>query len=285
MDTLFANRPDYPVITDEKDFLEALLAPDVRGVTLRDPNFVFYPGWVQTYDNSDVGAKYWHDEEMAAREVPPGKRKRERRSAGDIRYLNYVSSENVLAETSAAGIILQPNAVKAITERCNHYRDLFLKVLHQYIERKQLPCGPIPAAGYILATPIGGLGRSPELHVDNTILSLHATFALSSLGIYLSEPEEEIWHLLDAQYQRGLTQEDYTEVFNRLVQEANNPDRDLQLTQICDAIITKGQMGVDMRDKEARKGVCPHFSSWEMIGSGQLGYLMTPIMPSTRRPS
>ena len=259
---LFDN-PAYPIVTREADLLTGLRDPFSRAVTLRDPQLAFDPSSVIAQPDAVLAQKYWRDET-----APRG-----RQASGRNTYEVDLTLADVLAEAQQARVYLSEEAAQQFTDRCNAYRRIFTQVFEGYTGLKD-----IPMRGYVLFTPVGGRGRSPELHIDNTILTLHWSAALSRFRICNGEPDEATWDALDRKKQDALSPDEKSANFEFLVGAARNPALDMRDNEMGDMMITKGQRGLDVSKPEVRKAMCVHVSSDTIIECGQAAFLMTPKM-------
>lgn len=257
------NDRGYPIITSRDDIVPALREPYTRAVVLRDPASPFDATEVRAANVPEsVVASYWKDETH----------RRGRVAAGENSYLEPLTTSHIILESLQGGISLSDRAIVQMTERCNQYRDLFDEVFQKYTGLR------VPHRGYLLFTPEGGMGRSPELHVDNTVLTLHWSTALAKFSLYKGEPSERLWAALDRVRQDQLTPEERAENFRYLVSVASDPNQTRD-NDIGDVMLTKGQRGVNVSDPAVRQGLCAHASSQTIIQNGQAAYLMTPQMP------
>ncbi len=259
---LFDN-PAYPIVTRAEDILPALRDPFCRAVTLRDPSLKFDASSVIALPDTDLARRYWRDEEE-----PRG-----RRASGKIGSETDVSLAEIIAQAKEAKIVMSEDAAAAFTARCNAYRRIFTDVFEGYTGLKN-----IPQRGFALFTPVGGRGRSPELHIDNTILTLHWSAALAKFRLCNGEPDERTWNALDRQKQDALSPEEKAANFSFLVEAVKNATLDMRDNEVGDMMITKGQRGVDVSRPDVRKSLCVHVSSDTIIECGQAAYLMTPKM-------
>ena len=114
---------------------------------MRDPTLKFDGSSVIAVPDADLARRYWRDEDE-----PRG-----RRSSGKINSEKDVSLAEVIAQARDANITMSEEAAAAFTARCNAYRGIFTRVFEGYTGLKD-----IPQRGFVLFTPVGGRGRSPE---------------------------------------------------------------------------------------------------------------------------
>lgn len=258
------NNYTLPVVEREADIVGLLKDPSKRAVTLRDPNLYFDPKHIRAIPNPDLAEKYWSDPAMEARG---------RRISGLNGYDAPLSVKNVQSEADAASIHIDPAAVGTLTERCSQYRAIFSRVFEAYTGLRNTKM-----IGRILFTPQGGQGRSPEIHVDNTILTLHWSIALSELRIYHVPPTDEMWRALKG---KQANVSDFQAARNKdlLLRTArkSGPNK-LGYNEIGDVVIGKGKRGKDL-DRPKDRGECfVHTSSDRVKDFGQAAFLITPKM-------
>lgn len=261
---LFDN-PAYPIVTRKQDIVPALHDPFCRAVTVRIPELAFDSSGISAAVEPDLAKLYWRDEHHV----------RKRRASGDRNQDTPLTTRDVAHEIQEAKIKIDPATLIEFTSRCNIYRRIFTKAFEEYTGLRD-----IPHRDYTLFTPLGGQGRSPELHVDNTILTLHWSAALAKFSICNAQPDEATWAALDRKNQSAMTPEERARNFQFLVDAASNSALDIRDNRIDDMIITKGQRGLDLSDPVVRNGVCVHVSSKTIVQYGQAGFLMTPKMPA-----
>lgn len=253
----------YPVTSDEKQIVPLLRDPFCRAVVFRSSELTFDPSGIAVSPDPSLALRYWRDET-----APRG-----RLASGRMVHTTEISEEQILQEAREANIeFLGSHALKNFTEICNKFRATFSNVFAEY-------SGVTNAGmrGFTLFTPIGGRGRSPELHADNTILTLHWAAAKASFPVSDCDLSENIWRMLDRNHQNSLSLEDRAANHARLIDMA--ADLPLVENKIGDVMITKGQLNRDLTNPDHRQGVCVHASSPSIIAKGQAGFLMTPKMP------
>lgn len=249
----------YPIANEEREIVPLLRDAFCRAVVLRDPHLKFEPSGVMAETDSMLAARYWYAPETA----------RGRLASGQNEYVHDVNEHIIAKEAKSAKIVFTPPSLTTFTNRCNAIRALFSRVFSAYTGMEN----PV-LRGFTLFTPVGGCGRSPELHIDNTILTLHWSAALSSLSVSDNELDDDLWNALDRGQQNVMNKEDRALNYVRLVQAvAKIP---LVQNRIGDIMITKGQLGLDLSKPEVRQAVCVHVSSPTIKDNGQAGFLMTP---------
>ena len=252
----------YPVTARQEFILPLLRLPFTRATILRDPEFQIDPSQISVKHNKEMASKYWAD---------PTEERGRKASGKTIHYAN-ITEEVIQNESSEAGIVLSSDAVQNMTEKCNKLRQMFTEVYNGYTDRAFKSM-----RGFTLFTPIGGQGRSPELHIDNTILTLHWAAALATFRVHDGLLDDKVWEALDMRRRKQKAPEEQSKDFSFLVDQARILD--MTENQVGDVCFTKGQLGRDLGDKNARQSVCVHVSSPTIHQFGQAGFLMTPEMP------
>ncbi|MBL8640855.1 MAG: hypothetical protein JNL76_01930 [Alphaproteobacteria bacterium] len=245
----------YPIAYSEQDVMPLLRDPFCRAVVLRDPDFVFDAKEIQALRLEDLAQKYWEDAT-----APSG-----RLRSGETTHTSLLTVDDIRSESRVAGIVISETALSLFTERCNQIRALFGRVFEEYTGLRNTVL-----RGFTLFTPVGGRGRAPELHIDNTILSVHWSAALSTFRVCDGDIPDDIWDVLDPD-----TRKNY---FHFLVDALKRHDLQTVENEIGDIMITKGQKGLDLSSRDVRQAVCVHASSDTIIQNGQAGFLMTPQM-------
>lgn len=259
----------YPIATREEHIVPLLRAPFCRAVTYRNPELAFDPSTVTAVNDQQLAQLYWKDANEA----------RGRRASGRKVHVAHLSAEDIRTESDEAGIIIDPDAVQVFTDRCNVIRDMFGRVFDAYTQTEG-----VVQRGFTLFTPKGGRGRSPELHIDNTVLTVHWAAALATFRVHDGPLSEDVWNALNMTKRKLLDpknpqdKEKLDEIFKFLTEQAATLD--MAENKIGDIMITKGQRCVNLDDPVVRQQVCVHVSSPTIIENGQAGFLMTPQMPS-----
>ena len=184
---------------------------------------------------------------------------------------------DIIAEAAAANIRISDDQVENFTQKCNAIRDLFTKVYNEYTDQAFEAM-----RGFTLFTPPGGQGRSPELHIDNTVLSVHWAAAFATFKLHDGELSDDVWNMLSMIERKKKTQDVQDAEFARRIQLAK--ELPMFENQIGDLMITKGQLGLNLSDPIIRQQMCVHVSSETIIKFGQAGFLMTPQMPKPPNP-
>lgn len=253
--TYLTSTKAYPIAYSEQDVMPLLRDPFCRAVVLRDPDFAFDAKEIQALHLEDLAQKYWEDAT-----APSGRLK-----SGQTTHTSLLTVDEIRSESRVAGIVISETALSLFTERCNQIRALFGRVFEKYTGFENTVL-----RGFALFTPVGGRGRAPELHIDNTILTVHWSAALSTLRLCDGDIPDDIWDVLDPD-----TRKNY---FYFLVEALKRDDLQTVENAIGDIMITKGQKGLDLSSQEVRQAVCVHASSDTIIQNGQAGFLMTPQM-------
>ncbi len=257
---LFDNK-SYPIFMTERNIAPALCEPFTRAVTLRDPALKLDTRSIRAVLDKELAAKYW----MASEE---------RAASGRVFYTRDITADDVLEQSRAAGITMDAPVLHAFAGNCNKLRAMFSRIFYDHTG-----LDGIEMRGFLLFTPVRGRGRSPELHVDNTRLSLHWSAALATFSVANGEPDEATWNALDRHKQDAMSPKERKKNFEFLVRQAGNPDLDIRDNLIGDVIITKGQRSASLLCPEIRKAVCVHTSSDSITMNGQAAFLLTPKMP------
>jgi hypothetical protein len=244
-----------------------LLEPFTRAVCLRDPEFQLDRADF-TIDPrcSSIALPYWLNKFDTAR-----------RFSGKIVHGENITPQDAIQESTEAGIIIAPHAVDKYTDICNQLRGLFTRAFNEYTNTEG-----IVQRGFTLFTPRGGVGRSRELHIDNTVLSLHYNGPLSTLSLYDGELSQDVWDALNMIKRKCLDTNNpndkaiLQEIIRFLIEQASI----LPMTenQPNDVMITIGQRDLDLDNPQVRRKVCVHVSSTSISANGQAGWLMTPLM-------
>lgn len=254
----------YPIVSCEKHIVPLLKNDFTRAVVVRHPALATYSDRVSVLPDDELADLYWHDENHP----------RKRRASGHIVHTNYLTVNDIIEESAAANIRLNEEDVTTFTHKCNEIRDLFARVYNAYTDRAFEAI-----RGFTLFTPIGGRGRSPELHIDNTILTIHWAAARATFRVHDGELDDDVWNALSMVERKKKTPEDQTKDFERLIALANDPSFAMVENQVGDLMITKGQLGLDLSDPIVRQQMCVHVSSPTIQERGQAGFLMTPQIP------
>lgn len=260
----------YPIATAEKYIVPLLRRDFTRAVVYRNPELAFDTTRVLALpDGERIALPYWYNKSNPLRLY-----------SGKEVHRDYLTDGIIIDESSQAKIFISPEAVSLFTTRCNQLRDMFTRTFNEYA-----PTEGVIQRGFTLFTPKGGCGRSPELHIDNTILTLHWASALATLRLYDGDLPDEVWHdlnMLNRKYldpQKDENKIILEEIIDRLISIV--PQLDMLENQIGDVMITKGQLGLDLSKHEKRQQVCVHVSSSTIPANGQAGFLMTPQMPKS----
>jgi hypothetical protein len=258
----------YPIATAEKHIVPLLRREFTRAVVYRNPELALDPTRVMALaDGGSIALPYWYNKSNPLRLF-----------SGKEVHKDYLTDNIIIEESSQAKILISPDAVSLFTSRCNQLRDMFTRVFNEYA-----PTEGVIQRGFTLFTPKGGRGRSPELHIDNTILTLHWAAALATLRLHDGNLSDEVWHdlsMLNRKHLDPKKDEDkliLEEIINRLISIV--PELEMVENQIGDVMITKGQLGQDLSNAEVRRQMCVHVSSSSISQFGQAGFLMTPQMP------
>ncbi|HAJ89577.1 MAG TPA: hypothetical protein DCM27_00965 [Rhodospirillaceae bacterium] len=253
----------YPIASREEHIVPLLKRSFTCAVVVRHDALHMDASRISILQDAELADKYWYDESE----------ERQRRSSGKVVHSNYVSEKDIKDEAISANIRLNDMDASLFTDKCNAIRDLFIRIYYQYtIDR------PFEAMrGFTLFTPQGGQGRSPELHIDNTILSIHWAAAFATFRVYDGILSDETWNMLSMIERKKKTQQVQHEDFLKLVKLAKTLP--MIENKIGDLMITKGQLGEDLSDPFVRQQVCVHVSSPSITQYGQVGFLMTPQMP------
>lgn len=220
---------------------------------------------INVVENIELAQKYWNDAEHA----------RGRRASGQTVRREALTLDDVKQDSNEASIFLTDEFSLDFLERCNRLRELFRNIYEGYTKTPYKSL-----RSFTLFTPKRGRGRSPELHIDNTELTLHWATALATFSVHDGELGEDVWDALSVLKRKTLnpmSEKDKQVLDNQykwLIELAQN----LPMTEneIGDVMITKGQLGKDFEREANRAGVCVHVSSPSIIEFGQVGYLMTP---------
>lgn len=252
----------YPIAVCEEHIVPLLKRNFTRAVVVRDATLVAYADRVSALHDDELAGLYWYDENHP----------RKRRVSGQVVHTDYVTKSDIAAESAAAKIRLNESDIAAFTEKCNAIRDLFIRVYNAYTNQ------PFEVMrGFTLFTPQGGRGRSPELHIDNTILTVHWAAALATFRVYDGELDGDVWNALSHIERKKKSPEDQQRDFESLIELA----KVLPMIEnnVGDLMITKGQLGQDLSSPQVRQQMCVHVSSPTIQENGQAGFLMTPQMP------
>jgi hypothetical protein len=234
--------PAYPIVTEESQIVPLLREPFTRAVCLRDPEFQLdRADFTIDPKCSSIALPYWR-----------GKFDKTRKFSGKIPHREEVTRDNIIAESNEAGIIIASHAVDEFTDICNRLRGLFTRVFNAYTNTEG-----VVQRGFTLFTPHGGVGRSRELHIDNTVLTLHYNGPLSTLSLYDGDLSQDVWDALN--------------MLKRKILDMNKPEDKEKLENIIlfliaeaarlpmfenepnDVMITVGQLGLDLDDEAVRR--------------------------------
>jgi hypothetical protein len=259
----------YPIATTEKHIVPLLRREFTRAVVYRNPELAFDTTRVMALpDGGSIALPYWYNKSNPLRLF-----------SGKEVHRDYLTDEKIIEESSQAKIFISPEAVSLFTLRCNQLRDMFTRVFNEFTSTEG-----IVQRGFTLFTPKGGRGRSPELHIDNTILTLHWAAALATLRLHDGDLSEDVWFDLDMKNRKHLDPKKESdkaileEIISRLILAAT--ECEMVENQIGDVMITKGQRDKDLSKSEVRSQMCVHVSSSSISQFGQAGFLMTPLMPA-----
>lgn len=255
----------YPIVDREEHIVPLLKMPFTRAVVFRHKDLAKFADHVSVLPDQDLAGKYWHDENQP----------RKRRASGQVIHLGYVSPDSIAAEAASANIKIREEDVAAFSNTCNVIRNLFTRVYKGYAPERPLN----GVRGFTLFTPQGGQGRSPELHVDNTILTAHWAAARATFRVHDGALDDDVWNALSMIERRKKSPNDQAKDFEKLMQLAIDPSFKMIENQVGDLMITKGQLGLDLSDIVVRQQMCVHVSSPTITTQGQAGFLMTPQMP------
>lgn len=255
----------YPIVDSEEHIVPLLKMPFTRAVVFRHEDLAKFADRVSVLPDQDLAGKYWRDEEHP----------RKRRASGQVIHLGYMSPDSIAAEAATANIKIKEEDAAAFSNTCNVIRNLFMRVYNGYA-----PDRPVSGMrGFTLFTPQGGQGRSPELHVDNTILTVHWAAARATFRVHDGALDDDIWNALSMIERKKKSSHDQEKGFEKLVQLANDQSFEMIENQVGDLMITKGQLDLDLSDIVVRQQMCVHVSSPTITTQGQAGFLMTPQMP------
>jgi|GEM_PF-2930756 len=259
----------YPIATEEEHIVPLLQREFTRAVVYRNPEFKFDDSRVMAMsDGGGIALPYWFNKNNPLR-LFSGKRV----------HTDYLTDDVIIGESGDAKIFISPEAVSLFTARCNQLRDIFSRVFNEFTMTEG-----VVQRGFTLFTPKGGRGRSPELHIDNTILSLHWSAALASFSIHDGDLPDNVWNDLDIKNRKNLDPKieadkiALEEIISRLI--AIVPQLEMIDNQIGDVMFTKGQRDQDLLKSSIRQQMCVHVSSSTISQFGQAGFLMTPLMPN-----
>lgn len=179
MTEYLANNRAFPIVTAPKDVVPALRKAFVRAVILRDPSTRALDQRLQEAIilPETTSREYWDFT----------------RIPGFESYYGNISAEEIEQEADLAEIIIDPNALDALTERLTDLHRLFNKAFHEY--------APQPPKNYgsklLFAKKDGVVGRALTPHTDCSALIGHFTIAGAPINMYTGPHSEEVLHLLN----------------------------------------------------------------------------------------
>lgn len=267
MADLFGNKA-FPIVESDQDVVEQLGRPDVRAVVYRNEADAalhdFLKASVSAPANRQLAQAFSSTAHYSERP----------QYAGKERFLEPFSSDLILNESLAAGVVISEAAIEPLTRRMAEIREMYLTVYHA--------TGGDPAhgtAGHLLFTPKGGDGRAPKVHVDYLPLTCHWAFALSPLDIMTEEPDEQMWMMLNRILYNKLDERAQQDWDLWLTGISETRQADFSYSVVGDVIFSKGQRFRDLSRPEERAQVCVHKSSNLIPHMGQASALFYPILP------
>jgi hypothetical protein len=272
------NLEDYPIVHSQRKVLPLLNDGFTRAIILQTPDFSFNPKKIKDDPNFEDCDKYWKDDSH----------RDGRRQPGEVPYTlkehlsDLTQEENILEllpehveqETKQAGILVSKNDITELHQKIIHAMEVFSNIVEKHTNNKNfyMRC-------WQMWGPVGGQGRSPTLHIDNTAITALWYAARTPADIYTGKIPERVWPALDPANK-------YKKKFNGRAEEFTKTisPKDLTPLPLNALIVTRnakeatkeGEIVARPLDrKHVRRTVCPH-KSGDLRKHGQAGIVLVP---------
>jgi hypothetical protein len=262
------NNSAFPIVSDVAEAGDAFHQDNVRAVVLRHS---VYSSLIQ--DIADHGSIVAQDRPDLADQykiLDTGSKRQN--YAGRTTY-NEIYAQDMMDEANQAGIAIRSVYAQNLQRAL---RFMYLSVKGVFCKLADIEPHQCHVRVFYLFTPKGGEGRSPYLHVDNTVFTGHVRLALAPLEIRMKDLTSQQWSYLDSsgahrdldKFERGL-----------FLEGTRTEDSSLyQATCVGDFMMQRGQKNLDISDPSVQRKLCPHRSSPSIKDQGQACVLMVPSL-------
>ena len=272
------NNKDYPIVFSPKKVLPLLNDGSTRAVILQTPDFSFNPKKIKNDPNFNDSDKYWRDDNH----------KEGRRQPGEIAYTlkEHISDltqeegiqelllEHIAQETKQAGILISDKGIAELHQKIIHAMHVFSNIVEKHTNNKNfyMRC-------WQMWSPVGGQGRSPTLHIDNTAITALWYAARTPADVYTGTIPENVWPALDPanKYKNKFKgrAKDFTQTIHPK-ELMPLPLHSLIVTRNAKETTPDGEIVTRSMDKKhVRRTVCPH-KSGDLRKHGQAGIVLIP---------
>lgn len=262
MPQYLANSPSFPIVRKEEDVVPALQKAFVRAVILRDPAKKSLDQWLERSIEfpETTSPDYWD-----FRPFP-----------GSESYYGGLAARDVQEEADLAEIVIDLDAVHALTGRIADLRTKFDRIYFDYAPEGVRNNG----TKLLLAKKNGVAGRALTPHIDHAALIGHFTVAGAPFNVYTGPHSQELLRLVNqvSDFSKDFQNLDedgdmqYTALRSRLIRIV---DKESAFVEVGDMVFMKGfdpdiQNPPDYMQEEA---ACLHRSSTRVPDLGQAAVL------------
>lgn len=278
---------DYPITHSEQYALRALKDDFTKAVMLHIPELLFASNKLIDNPNYQGADKYWCQEGSNERRKPGQTTyvvKEQLSEATTKNNATVLTPEHIERESSEAGIFISKSDIHDLYDKMTLAIRTFSRITAQHTQNDNFYM-----RAWQMWAPMGGNGRSPTLHIDNTVITGLWYAGRTPADIYISDIPDRFWKALDATGKKAKgkhTQKKrkiYSEKLTRqLTEEADKSDLmkmpvgPLIITRNADKFNQEGQkVKRDYKNPIVQQTSCLH-KSGDMREKGQAGIVMVP---------
>jgi hypothetical protein len=291
MSTYYKNQRSYPLATSTEHAVQLLNSNKVKAALIFDEQYKLPVNDIQDIQ-PNVVSQWWTSVEQPKKEFV---------SPGEVTYVVDSASVDALkrlgqqprlldrasveAELKAAGLHMTPDALNQLHQKMLNAIAGFSNVFQEYMD---IDSDEFVTRTWQIFAPKGALGRTPNLHIDHSVLSgLWYPYAnRAPAQAYIGETSEQLWSALQPSKKgksRGKASNKDRQ--NNMILRKFTADaspKDFMTFPDGALIVAKNLKGKsmppsyrDLSDKKVRQSICLH-KSGDVAKMGQVGLIMIP---------
>jgi hypothetical protein len=262
------NYYDYPITDQQAEALRFLRDDFSRAVILATPNLVFDSSLITDDSRFEGASQYWESDDpnlKFGRRIPGATTYTLQDPPDYVEGAQKLTTEKLGEEIRSAGLIISNQSLSALYNTMASAMSAFSDIVEQHIPKKEFTM-----RGWPVFAPIHGLGRTPLLHIDRTIITGLWYAGRAPAKAYIGEVPEHIWQALsparENEHQNNIRLKSFT--------KSTSPHDHIDFP-VGSLIITRNNKESGMQDAAMRRIVCIH-KSGDIPQYGQAGLIMVP---------